>query len=969
MRKIKINNVKSQPNGSFFSNLRKTRAIVFFMFAKTLLLSLFPGFILSCERDKREPLYVAADRKFTDSIVCANHSTDSLEVLLDGFIRDENKLGIMIAQRELGKLYRENNRFDDAIEASLKGLKIARELGDTLEIIQALNNTGTNFRRIGRLVEASSYYYEALEYCEAYSNKISSTALKNRDITLNGIGNVQLLLGDNKTAERVFREALMGEQKLGSPIGQAINYANIGCIFESKGMTDSARYYYSQSMKYNREAESNLGVSLCHNHFGRLYEKEKRWDKALIEHQSAYNIMKNSSDKWHWLESCLALARTYFFIGDKTNADKYLTEARETATSIKSLEHLSEVYKLNYQILEQQGNFQEALHHYQLFHLYADSLINKKNYIHLQNTIVNLERKKRDFDIAAVSENYERKRQSTQLLIYFGAGLIFVSLMVLLALLYTLKIYTRSQMILQKTEKIRANFFANVTHEFRTLLTVILGLGEQLESGQLKKEKDIVAAGSAIMRQGDSFLELVNQLLDISRVQSSVGKADWRTGNVVVLLQMLVESFEMQARNKNIDLRFVTSETAITMDFVPHYLKKMMYNLISNALKFTHEEGKVYISLSRKNNKVEIRVVDTGCGIHPEDLSHIFEPFYVGKNSQMPTSSGIGLSLVRQIVKAMNGNITAASALDKGSVFILVLPLRQGKEKLAAWVPLEIMTTCRRQQNISQPAEIQDPSCSKDCSKETVLIAEDNSDVLFYIGSQFSKEYNLIFAKDGEEAFEKAENFIPDLIVTDLRMPGMDGYELCRQIRTSKLINHIPIIILTAKSNEEDRIKGIEAGTDAFLLKPFNPKELNILVTKLLKMRKVLREKYSHALNEGTEANIQLETAEQNFLTKLTDLLYAQMIKGEIDMELLASKMAMSRSQLSRKTIAITGYNISGYILQVRMSKAKRLLDSDLSTPIGEVALECGFTDMGYFSRTFKNLFRMTPSQYRKRVR
>lgn len=197
----------------------------------------------------------------------------------------------------------------------------------------------------------------------------------------------------------------------------------------------------------------------------------------------------------------------------------------------------------------------------------------------------------------------------------------------------------------------------------------------------------------------------------------------------------------------------------------------------------------------------------------------------------------------------------------------------------------------------------------------------------------------------------------------------MDGYELCRQIRASELANHIPIIILTAKGNEEDRIKGIEAGAEAYLTKPFNSEELNVLAAKMLEIRKVLREKFSQALNEGTEANIQLTTAEQNFLTKLTDLVYAQMIKGEIDIENLASSMATSRSQLNRKTTAVTGYNISNYILQVRMSKAKRLLDADISSPIGEIALECGFTDMSYFSRIFKNLFRMTPSQYRKRVR
>ena len=183
---------------------------------------------------------------------------------------------------------------------------MAVEVGDTLEIVQAHNNMGTNFRRLGILNEASSHHYAALNYCDLYSDKSNKTNKKNRVVSLNGIGNVYLTLNNNRVADSVFRLALKGEQELKSAIGQAINYANIGAILEADGHIDSAWVYYNHSMEFNRQAKSDLGITLCFAHFGRLYEKEKLWDKAIKEYQAAYDLMYGSSDSWHWLESCLA---------------------------------------------------------------------------------------------------------------------------------------------------------------------------------------------------------------------------------------------------------------------------------------------------------------------------------------------------------------------------------------------------------------------------------------------------------------------------------------------------------------------------------------------------------------------------------------------------------------------------------------------------------------------------------------
>ncbi len=245
-------------------------------------------------------------RKQVDSVVYADRSVEALQGVLQRYEGEGNGYGVVAACRELGRSYRNASRFSEAVDVHKKGLAAAQEIGDTIQIIQALNNIGTDYRRMSILDEASDFHYQALAVSDAYSDKTGPVAVKNRVVSLNGIGNVQLSLGNPQEAERVFREALRGETSLGSHLGMAINYANIGAILEEKGQLDSARTYYAESLRCNELAGSDLGISLCHTHFGRLYENEGDLVKAVSEYKLAYDAMKDSKDRWHWLESCLS---------------------------------------------------------------------------------------------------------------------------------------------------------------------------------------------------------------------------------------------------------------------------------------------------------------------------------------------------------------------------------------------------------------------------------------------------------------------------------------------------------------------------------------------------------------------------------------------------------------------------------------------------------------------------------------
>ena len=930
--------------------------VSFFMLAAILVI--FPA----CE--SRQPDYSPeAKQEIENAVRPYRNQIDSLKALLEQYNKEGNPMGSILVNKELGQRYRENSLFNEALSSHRAGLESAKALSDTLEIIQALNNIGTNYRRMGILGEASTYHYQALSLSEQYSDKQSDNARKTRLVSLNGIGNIHMSLSDLNLADSVFRQALAGERELRSDLGQAINCANIGSIFERKGLVDSALYYYQQSMEHNRAAKSNLGISLCHTHFGRLAEQRGAWDEALQEYQSAYDIMEGSRDRWHWLEACIALGRVNVSKGDLVTGKRYIDMAERTASEIHSLEHLSQVYRLYYLVSKSRGDYNKALEYYVRSDAYSDSLQNEGSLNHMQNMRVNYEREKGSRELALVQENYMSEQRYRRTIMVAGLVIFSLAMVAFAFLLYALRMKSRTQLVMRRIEQVKQNFFTNITHEFRTPLTVILGLAEQL--GQQCKHENEKSSLETISRQGNNLLELVNQLLDISKVSSEVDRPDWKHGDVVAYIDMIVENYRIYARQQRIDLEFVPAELSIHMDFAPSYFKKIIRNLLSNAIKYTPRGGQVYLTIAREGKEFVITVADTGVGITAEDLPHIFDSFYQGSNSEANIGTGVGLSLVRQMTEAMGGSIEVKSAPGSGAVFTLSFPLKHGDSLLERWVSVPEAPTNGR--SFKETEELP-TEAAEDLEWLSVLIVEDNADVAGYIGSILKTQYRLIFARNGSEGLEKAGEYMPDIILTDLMMPEMDGYEMCRRIRASEILNHIPVIMITARAEKGDRVQGLDAGADAYLLKPFNAEELQVRMVKLLEQRRLLREKYSRALPEGEEQNVEILPVDRDFLSRLTDLIYIQISDSSLNAEKLADKIFMSPSQLNRKLKSITGFTVANYVLQTRMERAKRLLAST-DAPVGEIASKCGFEDQSHFTRAFKQFAEITPTQYRRQPR
>lgn len=908
--------------------------------------------LVSCRKESTS--LTTDERRTADSIVRAARGIDSLALLQQRLEEEGDRLGSIVALREWGKQLRNESRFEEALRVHSEGLRQAEELGDTLEWVQALNNVGTDYRRMGVLDVAQGYHYRAWTMSEACADT-SYTAKKNRVVSLNGLGNIYMTLGNYERADSALRLALRGEEELQSDLGLAINYANLGSIYEHREQTDSAWVYYRRSMRYNEEAGSTLGISLCHTYFGSLYEKAGEYERATAEYEEAYRMMQESKDEWHALNSLIALAGIYCTTGDDTRAMDYLGRAEQMAQLIRSNEHLTEINTLYYKHYKRLGDYRSALSAYEQAVALRDSVLSIEKVNRIQNTSLYVERIRQEREMAEAQLRLEQERSARHTAYVFFALVLLVLIGAMVTFLYIQRIQRRNHVALKRLVALRENFFTNITHEFRTPLTVILGLSRDLQDSD---DEAVSEKAQTIERQGEGLLALINQLLDISKIRSSVGDADWRSGDITVQLTMIVESWRDYARSRNVDLQLYSKEPVV-MDFVPDYVTKVMNNLISNSLKYTPEYGSVSISAWRRDDRLRIDVSDTGSGMDEETLSHVFEPFYQGESDARHVGTGVGLALVKQIVDAVQGTIAAESEPGRGTTFRLSIPIRNqvhrkvAEELTASTPPLPMEET--------MPTD----SDEGDDDKCRLLVIEDNSDIAAYIGSQFAGRYAVSYAADGREGLDKALDQVPDLIITDLMMPGMDGLEVCRQIRGSEITDHIPIIVVTAKITEEERIRGLEAGADAYLAKPFSADELRMRVEKLLERHHHLRDKYSSDTDKQQES--QYTDVERRFLAKVSDVVYLQLSRGKrTEVSQIASALCMSDRQFYRKIKAITSSTPTAYIQRIKIKKAKSLLDGDAEMSFGEIAERCGFGDYSNFVRTFKSAYGVTPTVYRR---
>jgi signal transduction histidine kinase/DNA-binding response OmpR family regulator len=520
---------------------------------------------------------------------------------------------------------------------------------------------------------------------------------------------------------------------------------------------------------------------------------------------------------------------------------------------------------------------------------------------------------------------------------------------------------------IKEIDEIKSRFFANISHEFRTPLTLIHGPLHQIEEQANGKPQHGIAEVpwrqiKTMRRQTGRLLELVNQLLDLSKLDSGKMKLQAMKGDVIQLLRVLASSFESAAERKQIHYHIHLPEQTTITFFDKDKLEKIVTNLLVNAFKYTPEQGIVSINTEIDETKLRLFIEDSGPGISKKELDKIFDRFYQVEGTE-DKGSGIGLALVKELVSLYHGQISVSSEPGKGTRFKVSLPV--GKN---AFDEKEIVYGEWRDNGIQTNKLFEEESKSandlhsiKQSQLPLVLIVEDNNDMRHFIYETIEEHYQVIEAADGKEGYNKASAEIPDIIISDIMMPVMDGFKMTDKLKKHEYTSHIPVILLTAKAGQQHKVEGLEAGADDYLTKPFDAKELLARMENLLHQRKLLRKKFAgEVMLKPSE--IAVNSADEKFLANVMQTIEKNMGEEDFGVEELAREVTMSRGQLHRKLIALTNQPPSEVLRNTRLLRAKELLQKKYATP-SEVAYKVGFKSHSYFSKCFKEEFGVSPGE------
>ncbi|TQV89554.1 hybrid sensor histidine kinase/response regulator transcription factor [Aliikangiella coralliicola] len=523
-----------------------------------------------------------------------------------------------------------------------------------------------------------------------------------------------------------------------------------------------------------------------------------------------------------------------------------------------------------------------------------------------------------------------------------------------------------------KIAETKDQLLANISHEFRTPLTLILGpLDSLAEKSEREQDKSEILR---IKRNSQRLLAMVDQLLDLARLKRNAS-TEWRYIDVWQSSHFIVESFRGIAQSRNIKLNLNPDvRVDLGVNMTPDSFEKILTNLLSNAFKYSPDESCINVEISCVDlKKVKIDVIDDGYGIAKEDQARIFERFVqVNKYDSNGVGVGIGLALVKELVSSHLGSIFVNSELMKGSCFSVVLPLAKAPDnKIGEALQSEAKPSANyliselSKLKSESPVEV-NTDTEQDAQKMSILIVEDNQEMHRYLLDCFSENYHCICASDGQQGVNKAIEHMPDLIISDLMMPVKDGYQLTEELRNNEKTSHIPIMLLTAKGDLKSRIKGWQATIDDYVVKPFNPVELNTRIKALLANRKKLRSLYGSVLGfhsplELSEAS-KMSPADSAFVKKFEQCITEHYQNPELNRGVIASKLFMTERQLNRKLSALVEHNFSSYLRKFRLRKALALIRQGRS--ISEISESVGFGSVAYFSRCFKKEYGRPPSEY-----
>ena len=534
------------------------------------------------------------------------------------------------------------------------------------------------------------------------------------------------------------------------------------------------------------------------------------------------------------------------------------------------------------------------------------------------------------------------------------------------------KIETVSQQARLATEE-KLRFYSYISHEFNTPLSLILTPTEDLLSKKTVSPHDLKSNLSLVQKNAYRLLRLIDQMLDLRKTDAGKQQLHTSEQDLIAFIQDIVQDFRRKAEKQRIDLQFMPAKSCLPVWFDAEKLDKVIVNLIANAFKYTPKGGLIHVRLDVLDSQVRIQVQDNGEGMTPDEQAHAFDLFFSG-TKPFNLSKGLGLALSMEFIQLHQGEISVKSEKDKGTTFTILLPvgnahltaeemnaspLRAGSQQDSGG---QLAQTPHRVLIDMDDDDVPEFRPALANQAGTLLVIEDNDDLRTFLTTRLGNEFTVVAENTGETGWDRALELIPDLIISDIMLPGMDGLQLTQRVKADLRTSHIPVILLTAKGQMEQRIEGTRAGADAYVTKPFNTTYLlEILRTTLANREKWQRRYASDFLSQGGAGNRQ----DKKFLNELTGLIELHLTDPDFGVEKLSRDMGLSRVQLYRKVQALLDMNVIDYVAEIRLKKAKRLLAESTKT-MAEIAYETGFNSPAYFTTFFKQHTHKTPSEYRK---
>jgi signal transduction histidine kinase/CheY-like chemotaxis protein len=833
--------------------------------------------------------------------------------------------GIAGAQIWLAMNYQMTGQNEAAIRHALSAEAIAEKHGFTGLVAESNRTLGVIYTDLDDLSQAEEYYTKAVKYAEMSGDY----GLQARG--LNGLGDIELRRKKYDEGLKRFFQSLALAREHSMTFYLPVILSNIGASYGSYfNNTALQEKYFNEALAAARKSGNRYAEASILANLGQLYTKTGRYRQSEAYLHQSLKINQESGIKNGTQKVYLKLVELSMKQNDFPKVKQYIDEYYNLRNTLLNEEKSKQIVRLEEQ-------FKSA---------------KKEQKIQL------LEQEKR---LQIASKNFW----------IIGSLLLFVATVIIYYLQQSRNRKSKQLLDVQKTlirqleetDLLKSRFFANISHEFRTPLSLILApVEEMLNAG--KSSGNDQKTLNLVKRNANRLLDLVNQLLDLSKLEAGKMNLQVRQGNLEEWLRILATSFDSLAEAKKIAFTTHFDLPQPEVWFDRDKLEKIMSNILFNAFKFTESGGSVTLSLrtSDDHSELRIRLADTGAGISEEDLPHVFSPFYQVRRTMDDgqPGTGLGLAMVSELVKLHRGKLDLTSKPGEGTVIEIALPVSREKLDFAEVVAAESEPVVSKNANGKHSGTVKmEPNTQ---AEECILIVEDNQELRQFIARVFHDQFRVITANDGQEGLKTAMDTMPDIIISDVMMPGMDGIELTRHIRENELTSHIPVLLLTAKSDQESRMDGLRTGADEYLAKPFSTDELRVRVGNLISLRKKMAARYRKEIVSGPPEE-RVPSADDRFVANLRAAIEANMGNASYSVEQLAEEMCLSRTQLFRKVKALFDISPNELINDIRLQRAAVLIRSKADS-LTQISYSVGFSEQSYFAKRFRKKYGVSPSEY-----